>query len=526
MTVFLTPAGEPFFGGTYFPPAAARPAGLPAAARRGRRRVPRAPRRGRRARRARSSTPCARGRAAPVVRAADRGRPRGAARAPPLDSTRIGRLGGAPKFPPAAALELLLRRGRRAASRGREDARRDGAGGMYDLVGGGFHRYSVDEGGSSRTSRRCSTTTRCSPRVPARLGVPGNERYRAVAEQTLDYMLRELCARRRVRVRAGRRHRRRRGVTFTWTAEEEVPESCSRPFEHGRIVIRGELDEASRARLLEIREHARSRRATTRRSSWNGLALAALAEAGRHARARRPARRGDAAREFCSARSRTSDGRLAPRGRATGPGFLDDYANVAHGLSSSTSRPASSAGSRRRTGSPGSRSSASATTSAAASSCAPGRREARHGEERPRRPSDAVRQLDARVRAAAAARIYGDDELERAAVGVLRLLLPMLERAPGVRLGARRARPPPLAAPRARDPRPPTTRSPALRSPLGSAHRRRVRARRRRAAARGQDPRGRKAALYLCERFTCRMPVTDPDASLTNRHRRCAPRRV
>ena len=79
-----------------------------------------------------------------------------------------GGWGGAPKFPQASTLEFLLR----MHLRGDEDALpmvtetldAMAAGGMYDLVGGGFHRYSVDRDGSSRTSRRCSTTTRSSPR--------------------------------------------------------------------------------------------------------------------------------------------------------------------------------------------------------------------------------------------------------------------------------------------------------------------------------------------------------------------------
>ena len=61
-----------------------------------------------------------------------------------------GGFGGAPKFPPSLALEFLLRRaGRRPDDRhAREMAEltlgRMAAGGMYDQVGGGFHRYSVD----------------------------------------------------------------------------------------------------------------------------------------------------------------------------------------------------------------------------------------------------------------------------------------------------------------------------------------------------------------------------------------------
>ena len=44
------------------------------------------------------------------------------------------------------------------------------------------------------------------------------------------------------------------GLTFTWTPDYGVPEELPQPFEHGRLVIRGELDESERQRLFEIRE--------------------------------------------------------------------------------------------------------------------------------------------------------------------------------------------------------------------------------------------------------------------------------
>ena len=53
-----------------------------------------------------------------------------------------GGFGRAPKFPPASTIESLLRRGVFDLALGTLDGMRTG--GMYDLVGGGFHRYSVD----------------------------------------------------------------------------------------------------------------------------------------------------------------------------------------------------------------------------------------------------------------------------------------------------------------------------------------------------------------------------------------------
>ena len=125
MTVFLTPDGEPFYGGTYFPPEDRH--GMPAF-RRVLRSVAEAygDRRGRR--RARARRPCAtiyagssRG------RAADGAGPRTAttldrafdATSRRASSRRMGGFGGAPKFPHAMALDFLLRRWARTERRAR-----------------------------------------------------------------------------------------------------------------------------------------------------------------------------------------------------------------------------------------------------------------------------------------------------------------------------------------------------------------------------------------------------------------------
>ena len=114
--------------------------------------------------------------------------------------------------------------------------------------------------------------------------VTGDERYREVAAETLDYMLRELAAR-------GRRASPPpqdadtdgvEGLTYTWTEDDDVPEELLHPFEHGRLIIRGALDPELRARLFEESERRRKPlRDDKAIASWNGLALAALAEAGR-----------------------------------------------------------------------------------------------------------------------------------------------------------------------------------------------------------------------------------------------------
>jgi len=166
--------------------------------------------------------------------------------------------------------------------------------------------------------------------------VTGDERYRRVTEETLDYMLRELLLPEGGFASAQDADTDGvEGLTFTWTPDEGVREELLQPFEDGRSVIRGELSDDERARLFELREQRpkplRDDKAIT---AWNGLALAALAEAGRRLE------RADylvAARrlgEFLL--GPLSDGERLHRtfraGEAKGTGYLEDYADVAHGL--------------------------------------------------------------------------------------------------------------------------------------------------------------------------------------------------
>jgi len=208
---------------------------------------------------------------------------------------------------------------------------------MYDLVGGGFHRYSVDgEWLVPHFEKMLYDNALLAATYLHAWAVTGEERYRLVTEETLDYMLREL------RLPEGGFASAQdadtegvEGLTFTWTAEEGVREELLRPFEDGRSVIRGELGDEERARLFEIREQRpKPLRDDKAIASWNGLALAALAEA---------ARRFDRA-DYLDASldlgefllgPLSNDGRLHRTfraGEAKGTGYLEDYADVAHGL--------------------------------------------------------------------------------------------------------------------------------------------------------------------------------------------------
>src|SRR5438093_343480 len=145
--------------------------------------------------------------------------------------------GGGPMFPNAPTLEFLLRRG----ELGLVERTLDGMalGGMYDLVGGGFHRYSVDAAWLVPHFEKMLYDN--AQLVPAFLHgwlVTGKERYREVAEETLEYMLREL------RLPAGGFASAQdadtdgvEGRTFTWTPDEGVPEELLHPFEHGRFIV-------------------------------------------------------------------------------------------------------------------------------------------------------------------------------------------------------------------------------------------------------------------------------------------------
>jgi len=282
MTVFLTPAGAPFFGGTYYPPEPRH--GLPS--------FPQL---------LQAIANAWRERRSDIERDAgaitEQLRRTAEPSHEPLTSSLLtdavrglreqfdpewGGFGPAPKFPPASVLEFLLRRGELELATKTLDAM--AAGGMYDLVGGGFHRYSVDRQWLVPHFEKMLYDNALL--VPVYLHgwlVTGNDRYREVATETLDYMLRELALDEGGFASAEDADTDGvEGLTYTWTEDDNVPHDLLHPFEHGRFIIRGALDPELRARLFEERERRRKPlRDDKAIASWNGLTLAALAEAGR-----------------------------------------------------------------------------------------------------------------------------------------------------------------------------------------------------------------------------------------------------
>ena len=105
--------------------------------------------------------------------------------------TRHGGFGGAPKFPPASALEFLMARGSMEVVERTLDAM--AFGGIYDQIGGGFARYSVDAVWLVPHFEKMLYDNALL--VPAYLHgwqVLGHERYKRTVTETLDWVLREM----------------------------------------------------------------------------------------------------------------------------------------------------------------------------------------------------------------------------------------------------------------------------------------------------------------------------------------------
>ena len=200
MTVFLTPDGVPFYGGTYFPPGDRH--GMP-----GFPRVLAAVAEYYRDRR---------GEATQVgrelldrLRQAERVRAGGDPLSPSvLDAAyqgirgefdaRYGGLGRAPKFPQPMAFDFLLRYWRRrdvpdALQMVRQTLTRMARGGIYDQLGGGFHRYSVDQVWLvPHFEKMLYDQAQLALLYLQAWQATGDHEYRRVTEETLDYVVREM----------------------------------------------------------------------------------------------------------------------------------------------------------------------------------------------------------------------------------------------------------------------------------------------------------------------------------------------
>src|SRR6188472_1712852 len=193
MTVFLDPDGVPFYGGTYFPPDESR--GMPSF-----RMVMEAVVHAFETQREeiREKAPVTRERLGAIGAFEPRSDLPGNADLEQAVERLLGALdrrnggfGGAPKFPPASSLELLLSRGEAEAV----ELTLDGmlAGGIYDQLGGGFSRYSVDAIWLVPHFEKMLYDNALLARAYLHgWQVLGHDRWRRVCEETLDWALREM----------------------------------------------------------------------------------------------------------------------------------------------------------------------------------------------------------------------------------------------------------------------------------------------------------------------------------------------
>jgi uncharacterized protein YyaL (SSP411 family) len=286
----------------------------------------------------------------------------------------------APKFPPAMVLEFLLRhqaRARPSASGKRAGAMADATlaamarGGMYDQIGGGFARYSVDRAWVVPHFEKMLYDNAQLLGVYARWWRQSGDPLGArVARETADFLLAELATPEGGFASAlDADSEGVEGKFYAWTPAElvaalgatdgswaaallQVTETGT--FEHGSSTLQLAEDPddperwaAARTRLREVRERrVRPVRDDKVVAAWNGLAISSLAEAGMLLGEPRYLEAAVAAGRLL-VDLQVRDGRLlrVSRDGTAGPhaGVLEDYACVSHGfltLLSATGDPA------------------------------------------------------------------------------------------------------------------------------------------------------------------------------------------
>jgi uncharacterized protein YyaL (SSP411 family) len=363
LTVFCTPDGRPFYGGTYYPPEPRH--GMPAF-----RQVltsVASAYRDRRAEVARSAAeitealarrPVARGGELPGADAAASGAMRLLQRA----DLEHGGFGGAPKFPTPTSLDLLLaaadvlpeRKAREALEHVVLTCREMARGGLFDHLGGGFHRYSVD-------------ARWCVPHFEKMLYDQGQllrtyaEAWRRSSDDDLLWPVREtaMFLHRELRAPDGGWYASQdadsegeEGLFYVWTpasvravlgdAAEAFCDAYSVTdrgnFEHGTTVL---MDRARKPRSTFAGERgqlfaARSARVAPgtdrkRVTAWNALCISGLARAGSLIEDAALIADAAAAADFLAERLVDAQGRLLRiwnEGRAHVLAFLDDHASL------------------------------------------------------------------------------------------------------------------------------------------------------------------------------------------------------
>ncbi|GAA4401497.1 thioredoxin domain-containing protein [Fodinibacter luteus] len=280
-----------------------------------------------------------------------------------------GGFGGAPKFPPSMVLEFLLRHHARTGSpdalaMARRTCEAMARGGMYDQLGGGFARYAVDADWVVPHFEKMLYDNALLLRVYTHLWrSTGDDLARRVALETAEFLLRDLRTDEGAFASAldadtvvdGHSHE---GLTYAWspaqltevlgpddgaTAAHLLGVTARGTFEHGLSTLQLRADPPDAVWWAEVRARLLAARATRPQPSrddkvvtaWNGLAVAALADAG--AILGRP--------ELVTAAEQAAsfvlgvhdvEGMLrrTSRGGRVGsaPAVLDDHADLAEGL--------------------------------------------------------------------------------------------------------------------------------------------------------------------------------------------------
>jgi hypothetical protein len=312
LNVFLTPAGLPFYGGTYFPPEE-RP-GMPAftqilqaVAEAWEQRGEEISAAGEQLRHQLSGA----ARLTPSEKPIDPGSLEQAVQeiARSFDPVHGG-FAGAPKFPQASVIEFLLLRGEQAAQMALYTLRSMASGGIHDQVGGGFHRYSVDANWTVPHFEKMLYDNALLARAYLHgFQRSGDERLLQVSRDTLEWALREM------RGPEGGFYSALdadsegvEGRYYVWTAaelREALDEDAEQAIRWLGASAEGNFDDPHHPqpglnvledrgprppdplrrriveRLLQVREQrTRPGLDDKRLASWNALLIAALAEAG------------------------------------------------------------------------------------------------------------------------------------------------------------------------------------------------------------------------------------------------------
>ena len=383
MSVWLTPEGEPFYGGTYFPPEdrygrKGFPAILLALARAWETEGPKVREIGSRALAALAE----RRETVPASSSFEVAAARARQQFEQSFDRNFGGFGEAPKFPRPSVFHFLMGLEGEGREMALETLRVLCAGGIHDALGGGFHRYSVDRFWHvPHFEKMLYDQAQLTGALLEAWQLTGENLFRRTAELTLDYVLRDLALPEGGLASgedadsepAGRPGEHAEGAFYVWTEPElrkllsceetevflplyNVQPSGNAPQgsdPHGELTgknilharwqdlereengPRGDLLRTARLKLFEARAlRPRPHRDNKVVTAWNGLALSALARASMVLNKPRYLAAARKLAEFL--RKQLWDGRRLFRswqGRASSvAGFAEDYAFITAGL--------------------------------------------------------------------------------------------------------------------------------------------------------------------------------------------------